>query len=341
MNRSISLLLSLALISISGRAGAQTPGASDAALRPEPRGAARPNVDTPVRRAQRHFQRAVALYEEQNYDGALAEFARAHELVPNYRVLYNMAQTQVERHDYVDAVRLFAEYLDQGSTEIPAARRQAAERERASLLDRIATVQIESNVGGAELWVDGRSRGAIPSSHALQLNSGMAELRLEKVGYRAASRQLTLVGGDSVVVGMNLEPTSPPELRSRSADAPSLDRRDEDRGSSSGLWLSVGATTLLVGATTTFAVLAARSDSDLDGELRHYHEDATSLDETRSRVRRYAALADGFGVASVLGLGAVLYFALSGSAEDAAPADRADGVRVSIAGSGIRLRKDF
>jgi hypothetical protein len=165
---------------------------------------------------------------------------------------------------------------------------------------------------------------------------------LEKLGYKAASRQLTLVGGDSVVVEMNLEPTSPPEeMRSRSADTPSLDRRDDERGSSGGLWLSVGATALLAGATTTFAILAARSDSELDRDLRHYQEDTTSLDDTRSRVRKYAALADGFGVASVLGLGAVLYFALSGSDEEAAPADRADGVRVMLAGSGIRLRKDF
>jgi tetratricopeptide (TPR) repeat protein len=351
MNRSISLLLSFALTSIPGLipglAGAQTPSAaepalrSEPALRPPPRAAEGPDTNTPVRRAQNHFQRGVALYEEQDYDGALAEFARAHELVPNYRVLYNMAQTQVERHDYVDAVRLFAEYLDQGGSEIPPARRQAAERERTSLLERIATVQIESNVGGAELWVDGRSRGAVPSSHALQLNSGMAELRLEKPGYEAMSRELTLVGGDSVVVEMNLEPTSPPARRPRSVDTERVDRPDHDRGSNSGLWLSVGTTALLAGAATTFAVLAARSDSELDRELRQYQEDTGSLDDARSRVRTYAALADTFGAASVVGLGAVLYFALSGSDEEAAPADRAGGVHVWIAGSGLGLRKDF
>ena len=297
-------------------------------------------VDTRVRRAQGHFQRGVGFYEERNYDAALAEFSRAHALVPNYRVLYNLAQTQVERHDYVDAIRLFAEYLELGGAEIPPARRQATERERESLLERVASVRVESNVGGAELWVDGRSRGIVPSRYTLRLNAGMADVRLEKPGYVPVSRQLTIVGGDSVLVQMQLDPRAPVEAAAR-PPAARAEPGDAGSAANTGLWLSAGATTLLAGATGTFAVLASRENSELDRELRQYQENTARLDDTRARLRTYAALTDGFGAATIVGLGATLFFALGGSRDEASPAERAERVRVMISGSGITLRRAF
>jgi len=37
-----------------------------------------------------HFQRAVKLYSEEDYRGALVEFKRAYELSNNYVILYNL-----------------------------------------------------------------------------------------------------------------------------------------------------------------------------------------------------------------------------------------------------------
>jgi tetratricopeptide (TPR) repeat protein len=339
MRRSNTLLLWLALTHVSTSVGAQTPSTPPSGAGAESTTSA--TSDAKTSRARSHFQRGVSFYEERNYDGALAEFSRAHELVPNYRVLYNLAQTQAERHDYVDAIRLFAEYLEQGGAEIPAARREATEREREGLLERVASVQIESNIGGAKLWVDGRPRGVVPSSYTLQLNAGMATVRLEKPGYEPVSRQLTIVGGDSVVVQMHLDPIATTETGARPPAEGNVDRRGADGGANTALWLSAGATTLLAGATATFAVLATRENAALDRELRQYQEDPTQLDDTRSRVRTYAALTDAFGVATVVGLGATLFFAVAGVDEDAPAAARADRVRLLVGSSGLSVRKDF
>ena len=340
MKHSNALLLTLALTHVSLSAGAQTESAPAPGASAESTASAISGASTSVSRARNHFQRGVGFYEERNYDGALAEFSRAYELVPNYRVLYNLAQTQVERHDYVEAIRLFGEYLEEGGAEIPAARLEATERERESLLERVARVQIESNIGGAELWVDGRPRGVVPSSHTLRLNAGMANVRLEKPGYEPATRQLTIVGGDSVEVQLRLEPIAATRtvVRPPPADA---DPRDAQGGANTALWLSAGATTVLAGATATFAVLASRENSELDRELRQYQENPARLDDTRSRVRTYAALADGFGVAALVGLGATLYFAVTGPDEDTRPADRAGELRWLIGTSGVSVRKDF
>ena len=58
-------------------------------------------------------------------------------------------------------------------------------------------------------------------------------------------------------------------------------------------------------------------------------------------MRTYAALADGFGVAALVGLGATLYFAVTGPDEDTRPADRAGELRWLIGTSGVSVRKDF
>jgi hypothetical protein len=344
MKRSHLLLVSLAFASAPQHARAQEPASASQPARAQNAQGPRGEVgDDKVRRAQSHFQRGVQLYEEENYEGALAEFSRAHELVPNYRILYNLAQTQVERHDYVEAVRLFGEYLEQGGADIAPARRQATARERDGLLERIATVQVEINVGGAELWVDGRSRGVVPSSTSLRLNSGHTELRLQKSGYAPATRELTLAGGDSLVVDMKLERTALPTP----APVSGVAEPARTGGSNTALWVSAAATTLFAGATVTFAILTANENRDLDRELDQFQPDSTKLDDTRSRVRTLAALTDGFGVATVLGFGSTLYFILSNSGKSESvrsnPAEAAPStnVRVLVGGSGLALRKDF
>src|SRR5690348_12705741 len=58
--------------------------------------------DRSVRAARSHFQRGVVLYRSGAYDAALAEFSRAYDAAPNYRILYNLAQIQAQKHDYVE-----------------------------------------------------------------------------------------------------------------------------------------------------------------------------------------------------------------------------------------------
>jgi hypothetical protein len=70
-----------------------------------------PNGKTPavvspeqVSSARVHFLRGVESYKEGAFDIAVVEFTRAYEIAPNFRVLYNIAQSQAERHDYAAAL---------------------------------------------------------------------------------------------------------------------------------------------------------------------------------------------------------------------------------------------
>src|SRR5690349_17758223 len=78
----------------------------------------------PVDEARSRFQKGVQLFHEGGYEAALAEFRKAYQLAPSYRLLYNIAQVHYELHDYVSALKSFRQYVVEGGTEIPADRRE-------------------------------------------------------------------------------------------------------------------------------------------------------------------------------------------------------------------------
>src|SRR5256885_2175420 len=86
-------------------------------------------ADAPVEEARIRFQRGVQLFHEGSFEAALAEFRKAYQVAPSYRLLYNIGQVHYELHDYVGALKSFRQYLTDGSTDIPADRRVAVEAE--------------------------------------------------------------------------------------------------------------------------------------------------------------------------------------------------------------------
>ena len=69
--------------------------------------------------ADRHFKSGVALFNEQKFGEALAEFQRAYEIAPATIVLYNMAGCHRELSHYSQAVKLYKQFLDEGRTSNP------------------------------------------------------------------------------------------------------------------------------------------------------------------------------------------------------------------------------
>jgi hypothetical protein len=361
MKRTIMLVTSLALVASSLPASAQPVAPSTAQSSGGPRRdggpwdapveagthEAAPVIgaadDLQVRQARAHFARGVQLYREADYDGALAEFTRCYQLAPNYRILYNLGQTQAQRHDYVEAINVLGQYLEQGGGEIAETRRQDTERDRSMLRDRVATVDIRGNVADAELFVDGRYRGPVPRTRSVAFNPGPIELRLEKPGYAAAVQHVTLAGGDVLTLVFRLEPLPNGNLEPARPLAP---WPAEDSASHTGLWLSVAATSLLAGATVSFALMTANANRDLDDELRQLQSDPKGEDPTRAKVKRLAAFTDAFGVGTVLGAGAIVYFLLSDPVSSSSGSRSGAGLglsrtRLELTGSGVRVVGGF
>src|SRR2546423_659536 len=111
--------------------------------------------------ADRHFKSGVALFGEQKFTEALAEFTRAYELAPAPIVLYNIAACHRELSHYGDAVKFYNRFLTEGAGKAPKDRLAAAKSELDVLLGRIAKITVAAP-DGAAIALDARPLGTMP-----------------------------------------------------------------------------------------------------------------------------------------------------------------------------------
>ena len=169
-----------------------------------------------VNEAQRRFQRATELYEENNLPGALAEFRKAYSLAPHYRVLYNIGQLCVLMQDNPCAYGAFSQYLAQGVGEIPERRRQEVQRDLARLQARVARLRIVADRPGAFVTVDDVSVGTTPLTEPVLVAAGRPRVRVTLEGYLPATQVVEVAAMETARVEIHLVPASPPSVREES-----------------------------------------------------------------------------------------------------------------------------
>lgn len=287
------------------------------------------SADTPeVEQARERFRRGAELFSEGSFDASLIEFKRAYELVPNYRVLYNIGQVHLELHDYVNAERAFGDYLSHGGADIPAARRAEVEKQLEVLRGRIGELKLEGNVEGAELSVDRAVIGKLPLTGPIRLNAGTRLVSLQKPGFLRTERTLSIAGGEELKLSVTLE-RAPEAAPATPLPKPLPETKSESSGpTNTGMWLGLAATAVFVGSAATFGILTNNEDDKLDEALNRYPADRGDVEDTRDRIKLYAALTDASaGAALVSGL-VTLYFALSAQSSDEVEAASAAPLRV-------------
>jgi hypothetical protein len=280
--------------------------------------------------ASTHFNRAVQLYREGNLDAALAEFTRANELAPNYRLLYNMAQVQAERHDYVRALQLMQAYLQQGGAEIPAARRAEVEQEQTRLRERVALLWVSADAPGAKLFVNEEPVASLPLQALVPLNPGLIRVRVEADGRKPYIGDLNVAGGDRprLEVALEVQPmvaTGPRE--------PEIDYTP--------VWISgVAAGALGIGALT-FALVTSKANDDLDEQLDTFPGNASEIEDQRSKIKTFAGLTDGFAIGTLLAAGVGAYYLIFPLYVSEEHPEQGEAVRVSAGLGGITVDGTF
>jgi hypothetical protein len=197
--------------------------------------------------AKQRFDRGYELYEEGEYPLALIEFNRAYELVPNYRVLYNIGQVCIQLGQYANARRALSEYLKQGEGSLTPDRRTSVNKDLDMLTRRTAFLTVNGNVEFAEVLVDDVVVGKIPLEAPLLVDAGMHRVTLRRSGYLPRTSNVTLAGGDEQTVNVTLE-VQPDEKQTI------VVREREIVESSAQTWIIAGwATTgaLIAGAVVT------------------------------------------------------------------------------------------
>jgi hypothetical protein len=303
--------------------------------------------DAPKQEAARRFEHAIKLYEEGDYALALAEFERVYELVPDYRVLYNIGQVNIQLGRYARALRTLREYVSRGGSELPAQRRSAVQADLDSLVGRTASIEVDVRPAGAELFVDGTVVGKSPLAEPIVVDVGERTVQARLTGYSTRAQTLTLAGGDRRRVDLTLEPDAAPLPAPPPATAapqgPLAPQRTQPSPASpqakpSWLWLGWSATGVLAVSSGVSMLLGASAASDLS-ELSD-SRDATraDLDRARSRAKTRLVAADILGAAALATGATTLYFQLSRPQQRERPSAQAQlGLRISPSGIALRL----
>jgi len=292
-----------------------------------------------VDEAREHFQRGVGFYKDESFDAALDEFKQAYELASNYRVLFNIGQVQLERHDYAAALKAFQSYLEAGGKDISDERREQVERDLNTLNQRVAHLRVKSTVADAEVVLDGSVVAKTPMSASILINPGLVRLSVRKAGYQTNAETFTVAATENKLITADLQPlvaAGPLEVRHTDAPAP----EPVSHRNYTPAWVALGVTGVLAVGTTALALRTHQLDNELGQRLATFPGDAGAIADSRSSLKHYALATDVVGGGAAVALGLTVYFALSPSTAHDASSTRV-GLAAFPAGSGLQLVSHF
>jgi tetratricopeptide (TPR) repeat protein len=118
--------------------------------------------EAPNEAAAAAFAEGVERYERGEHRGALESFTRAHELSPNWRVLYNIGQMHLELGHDRAAHETLTRYLAEGSGAIDELRLAQVNHDLQELRGRLSLLAPSVEPRGASVVSDGASIGSAP-----------------------------------------------------------------------------------------------------------------------------------------------------------------------------------
>ncbi|HEU4406210.1 MAG TPA: tetratricopeptide repeat protein [Polyangiaceae bacterium] len=314
-----------------------------------------PGTSASVEKGRGHFQRGVELFREGDYRAALVEFKRSYESAPSYRILYNIGQTNFELQDYAGALRAFERYLAEGGADVPANRRTIVEGEIRKLQGRVARIDVEVNVAGAQITVDDAPVGSSPLSEPVLVSAGVRRIAAVKAPLIAATRSVELAGGDRTKIVLKLEDPPapgadrPPDPNAGGGQAlPPIGGGVQDPGPNrTPFWVALGVTGALGAGAAVSGLLALQANDKLQDKLdSSFPGDADSIDQSRSNLRTWSYVADGLTVATIIAAGVTVYMGFrtaksSPSVTTGVNPPRAAGLQLGARPGGVALKLTF
>jgi len=302
-------------------------------------------ADDADREARERYESAVKLYEEGAYDAALVELNRASELRPSYKIYYNIGQVRFAMHDYAAAMDAYRHYLDEGGDKIPAARREQVQKELNALNQRVAKLVIETDVSGAEVFIDDVSAGFTPLHGPVVVNSGIRRISARHPDYLPQSRKLSIAGGvqdtlrfaltnrngaaaeaGALPPGGSARPAatanaSAPPTAQAADGKPAVDSAKHGASAHSIPWAGWALTGAFAAGATVTGVLALSANSKLNDDRGNLDVSSSDVNSQSSKVRTLATVTDCLIAAAVVSGGVSLWLTLRSPSEPEAPAD--------------------
>jgi hypothetical protein len=274
------------------------------------------------RAAAAHYNKGVELYGQGDRKGALDEFRRAYETQPNFRLLVNMAQIQLQIEDWVGAYTSFQRYLADGGAKVNAERRAQVEGELKRLHAHVAILTVTAADHDVEVSLDGKAVGKTPLDKPLVLPAGAHTLLAKKEGRPDVERRADLAGEVTVVLDPGAPPPAvagvaapapapvPAPVPARAPAQPAPDARKSSHGVPA-TWISWGITGALAGSTAVTGVLALRASSKYSDKLNESPVTHSELEAAQGKARTLVLVTGALGAATAVSAGISLYLQLS------------------------------
>lgn len=157
-------------------------------------GVARAQVSDATRNeARERFDRGLRLFNQQDNEGALAEFHRAYELSPHPLVLYNIGLVLAAAGKPVLAVDTFDQLL-QSPAGLSAEQVARARAERTTQITRIGDIAVQVNVDGATVELDGLEVGHAPMKEPIRAATGTHVVGVTAPGHAPLRKPVSVAG---------------------------------------------------------------------------------------------------------------------------------------------------
>lgn len=298
-----------------------------------------------VTTSHEHFNRGVEYVHDGDLKGALIEFKRAYAASPNYRVLYNLGQVANAIGKYVEAQSYFQRYLNDGAEDIAIDRRHDVEMQLAKLEGRIATLQITTNVPGAEVFIDDVSVGTSPLALPVRVSSGTRTITATVSGRPRVSQVIEVAGGDTVPLRLQFAPAPKEPAPVASLPAPLLKKTDfsepEASGGNAVLWLGLTSGALAIG-TGVMGYLTVRDAQRYDDAVGR-KTTARELNDLDSRASTKALVTDVLLGATAVSAAITLIVALQNHKHERKPNDHPphSNTELSVGAGALHLNSQF
>jgi hypothetical protein len=132
------------------------------------------------------------LVDSGDYGEALTRFERAYALVPSPKIQFNFGLAYNGLDRPADALRAFQTFVAEAGDAAPANVAKAREY-LARLAKKVGTLELDGDVSGVEVSVDGRSYGAATK---VVVDPGPHQLTVDKAGKPTFLHRLTIAAGE-------------------------------------------------------------------------------------------------------------------------------------------------
>lgn len=219
-------------------------------------------------KARPSFMKGIGCFDRKDYDCALAAYREAYAIFPSPRISMNIALTLEAKGDAPGAAAHYERFLMEAKQKKgkkgPARQlNMTVTKKLQALREKLGSLTLSCSVEGAEVLLNGESRGRTPMEHRLYVKPGKYPLKLRKKGQGSWHKGLVIAAGQHLKVAVPQgalakvvvnEPAPTALSRTPRAGTPIYKRW--------WFWTAIGAGALVVAGGVTAGVLANQGPPD-------------------------------------------------------------------------------